>query len=117
MSEEEIAGQLTGSGRTKDTQTARESAIGSRRKRRIASQEECRLCLPITTGAYPDRPKTWTHKLVQEYLSLGGRRLSKIDDNITEVADSDEAAPSFRDDCAPGFRDDLAPLRLGSCWL
>ncbi|MDX0482525.1 hypothetical protein GOL95_33000 [Sinorhizobium medicae] len=28
------------------------------------------------------------------------------------VADSDEAAPSFRDGCAPGIRDDLAPLRL-----
>jgi hypothetical protein len=31
------------------------------------------------------RPQSWTNKLLQEYLSLGGRRLSKIDDNITDV--------------------------------
>jgi hypothetical protein len=32
-----------------------------------------------------DDMETRTHKLAQEYLSLGGRRLSKIDDNITDV--------------------------------
>lgn len=32
-------------------------------------------------------------KLANEYLSLGGRRLSKIDDNITEVRQWDQDPP------------------------
>jgi hypothetical protein len=41
-----------------------------------------------------DDLETRTHKLAQEYLSLGGRRLSKIDDNITDVRQWEADPPS-----------------------
>jgi hypothetical protein len=40
-----------------------------------------------------DPLETKTNRLVQEYLSLGGRRLSKIDDNIVNVRQWEDDPP------------------------
>ena len=53
-------------------------------------------------------------KDVLEYIDLLSGRSQSVNLGAL-IANSDEAAPSFREDCAPLFRDDVAPSEMGPC--